>query len=85
MWEGEAYGASSSMTTDPMLPVNRFGEIVREKEPVAVLHHEDVSADQSVRLESGDQQAAQRLIQYFLRCPSSQARMIRLRPGGPTA
>jgi len=43
------------------------------------------SVDQSVRLEAGDQEGVQRLIQYFLRCPFSQARMIRLRPGRTTA
>ena len=41
--------------------------------------------DQSVRLEAGDQEGVQRLIQYFLRCPFSQARMIRLGPGRATA
>ena len=38
--------------------------------------HSGFSVDQSVRLEAGDQEGAQRLIQYFLRCPFSQARMI---------
>jgi hypothetical protein len=37
--------------------------------------HSTFSVDQSVRLEGGDQQGVQRLIQYFLRCPFSQARM----------
>ncbi len=32
--------------------------------------------DQNVGLENGDREAIQRLIQYFLRCPFSQARMI---------
>jgi hypothetical protein len=34
------------------------------------------SVDQSVRLEAGDQEGVRRLIQYFLRCLFSQARMI---------
>jgi hypothetical protein len=38
--------------------------------------HSGFSVDQSVRLEGGDQEGIQRLIQYFLRCPFSQARMI---------
>jgi hypothetical protein len=38
--------------------------------------HSGFSVDQSVRLEAGDQEGVQRLIQYFLRCPFSQARMI---------
>ncbi|MDH7502783.1 MAG: transposase zinc-binding domain-containing protein, partial [Verrucomicrobiota bacterium] len=47
--------------------------------------HSGFSVDQSVRLEGGDQAGIQRLIQYFLRCPFSQARMIRPRPGRATA
>jgi hypothetical protein len=47
--------------------------------------HSGFSVDQSVRLAAGDQEGVQRLIQYFLRCPFSQARMIRLRPGQTTA
>jgi hypothetical protein len=35
-----------------------------------------VSDDQSVRPEAGNHEGIQRLIQYFLRCPFSQARMI---------
>jgi Putative transposase len=38
--------------------------------------HSGFSVDQSVRLEADDQEGMQRLIQYFLRCPFSQARMI---------
>jgi hypothetical protein len=38
--------------------------------------------DQSVRLEAGDQEGVQRLIQYFLRCPFSQARMIQVTEAG---
>jgi hypothetical protein len=34
------------------------------------------SVDQSVRLGAGGREGIQRLIQYFLRCPFSQARMI---------
>ena len=40
------------------------------------------SVDQSVRLEAGDQEGVQRLIQYFLRCPFSQARMIEVTEAG---
>jgi Putative transposase len=40
------------------------------------------SVDQSVRLEAGDAQGIQRLIQYFLRCPFSQARMIEVTEAG---
>jgi hypothetical protein len=47
--------------------------------------HSGLSVDQSVRLEAGDREGIQRLIQYYLRCPFSQARMIRLCPGRATA
>ncbi len=40
------------------------------------------SVDQSVRLEAGDRKGIQRLIQYFLRCPFSQARMIEVTDEG---
>jgi Putative transposase len=40
------------------------------------------SVDQSVRLEAGDQEGVQRLIQYFLRCPFSQARMMEVTEAG---
>jgi Putative transposase len=36
--------------------------------------HSGFSVDQSGRLEAGDQQGIQRLIQYFLRCPSEDCR-----------
>jgi hypothetical protein len=38
--------------------------------------HSGFSVDQSVRLEAGDTEGIQRLIEYFLPCPFSQARMI---------
>ena len=38
--------------------------------------HSGFSVDQSVRVEAGDTEGIQRLIEYFLRCPFSQARMI---------
>lgn len=44
--------------------------------------HSGFSVDQSVRLEAGDQEGVQRLIQYFLRCPFSQARMIQVTDEG---
>ncbi len=40
------------------------------------------SVDQSVRLEAGDREGIQRLMQYFLRCPFSQARMIQVTDEG---
>jgi hypothetical protein len=44
--------------------------------------HSGFSVDQSVRLEAGDQEGVQRLIQYFLRCPFSQARLIQVTEAG---
>jgi len=44
--------------------------------------HSGFSVDQSVRLEAGDRAGIQRLIQYFLRCPFSQARMIEVTEAG---
>jgi len=44
--------------------------------------HSGFSVDQSVRLEAGDRAGIQRLIQYFLRCPFSQARMIEVTNAG---
>ena len=38
--------------------------------------HSGFSVDQSVRVEAKDTEGLQRLIEYFLRCPFSQARMI---------
>lgn len=38
--------------------------------------HSGFSVDQSMRLEAGDSAGIQRLLQSFLRCPFSQARMI---------
>ena len=38
--------------------------------------------DQSVRLEAGDREGIQGLMQYFLRCPFSQARMIHVTAEG---
>ena len=38
--------------------------------------HSGFSVDQSVRVEAKDTEGIQRLIDYFLRCPFSQARMI---------
>ncbi len=44
--------------------------------------HSGFSVDQSVCLETGDREAIQCLIQYFLRCPFSQARMIDVTEAG---
>ena len=38
--------------------------------------HSGFSVDQSVEVEAQDSEGLQRLIEYFLRCPFSQARMI---------
>jgi Transposase zinc-binding domain len=46
------------------------------------IQHSGFSVDQSVRLEAGDAQGIQRLIQYFLRCSFSQARMIEVTEAG---
>ena len=40
--------------------------------------HSGFSVDQSVRLEAGDREGIRRLMQYSLRCPFSQARMIQV-------
>ena len=47
-----------------------------------IIEHSTLSVDQSVRLEAGDQEGVQRLIEYFLRCPFSQARMIEVTDAG---
>ena len=44
--------------------------------------HSGFSVDQSVRLEAGDEEGVERLMQYFLRCPFSQARMIEVTDAG---
>jgi hypothetical protein len=44
--------------------------------------HSGFSVDQSVRVEAGDTEGLQRLIEYFLRCPFSQARMIEVTEQG---
>jgi len=44
--------------------------------------HSGFSVDQSVRLEAGDTAGIRRLLQYFLRCPFSQARMIEVTEAG---
>jgi len=54
-------------------------------EVVAIIRswkHSGFSVDQSVRLEAGDRDGIQRLMQYFLRCPFSQARMIEVTQEG---
>ncbi len=38
--------------------------------------HSEFSVDQSVRIETGDTEGLRKLIEYFLRCPFSEARMI---------
>jgi hypothetical protein len=44
--------------------------------------HSGFSVDQSVRVEAGDTEGLQRLIEYLLRCPFSQARMIEVTEQG---
>jgi hypothetical protein len=44
--------------------------------------HSGFSVDHSVRLEAGDRAGIHRLIQCFLRCPFSQASMIKLTDAG---
>jgi hypothetical protein len=44
--------------------------------------HSGFSVDQSVRVEAKDTEGLQRLIEYFLRCPFSQARMIAVTTAG---
>ena len=44
--------------------------------------HSGFRVDQSVRLAAGDGEGVERLMQYFLRCPFSQARMIEVTDAG---
>ena len=44
--------------------------------------HSGFSVDQSVRVETGDTDGLRKLIEYFLRCPFSQARMIEVTAEG---
>ena len=57
----------------------REGKLTEEVvQNIRIWKHSGFSVDQSVRLEAGDSEGIQRLIQYFLRCPFSQARMIKV-------
>jgi hypothetical protein len=91
MWDVSAFiqaGDPGEVGNGPSLFVGRSAFLLEPEGVVAIMRswkHSGFSVDQSVRLEGGDQQGVQRLIQYFLRCPFSQARMIRLRPGRATA
>jgi hypothetical protein len=72
LWEREAFGlllGEGKITEDVVANMRSW-------------KHSGFSVDQSVRLESGDQEGIQRLIQYFLRCPFSQARMIEITDAG---
>jgi hypothetical protein len=80
LWEQEVFGlllAEGKITEEVVANIRSWT-------------HSGFSVDQSVRLVSGDAQGVRRLIQYFLRCPFSQARMIEVsclregfgRPGG---
>jgi len=80
------------LATEPLLKLweqEVFGLLLAEgkitEEVVANMRswrHSGCSVDESVRLEAGDQEGVQRLIQYFLRCPFSQARMIQVTEAG---
>ncbi len=59
------------------------GRITEEEEAnMRSWKHSGFSVDQSVRLQPGDQEGVQRLIEYFLRCPFSQARGILVTEAG---
>ena len=61
----------------------REGKITEEVvQNIRSWKHSGFSVDQSVRLAAGDQEGVQRLIQYFLRCPFSQARIIEVTQAG---
>ena len=66
LWEQEVFGL--------LLAAGKITEEVVQN--IGSWKHSGFSVDQSVCLETGDREAIQRLIQYFLRCPFSQARMI---------
>ena len=51
-------------------------------ENIRTWRHSGFSVDQSVRLEGQDTEGVQKLIEYFLRCPFSQARMIEVTAQG---
>jgi hypothetical protein len=44
--------------------------------------HSGFSVDQSIRLEADDREGMRRMIEYFIRCPFSVARMVRLTAEG---
>jgi hypothetical protein len=59
------------------------GKITAEVvESMKAWKHSGFSADQSVRLEAGDKEGIARLVEYILRCPFSQARIIEVTPEG---
>ena len=72
LWEQEVFAL--------LLGAGRITEEVVEN--IRSWKHSGFSVDQSVRLEAGDQEGVRRLIQYFLRCPFSQARMIEVTQEG---
>ena len=55
----------------------REGKITEEVvQNIRSWKHSGFSVDQSVRLQADNSEGIRRLIQYFLRCPFSQARLI---------
>ncbi|HEV8523477.1 MAG TPA: transposase [Terriglobales bacterium] len=59
------------------------GKITNEVvENIRSWSHSGFSVDQSVRIEAEDTEGVQKLIEYFLRCPFSQARMIEVTAEG---
>ena len=72
LWEQDVFGqlpAKGKITEDVVANMRSW-------------RHSGFSVDQSVRLKAGDQEGVQRLIQYSLRCPFSQARMIQVTEAG---
>jgi len=66
LWEQEVFGlllAEGKITEEIVANIRSW-------------QHSGFSVDQSVRVEAQDTEGLQRLIEYFLRCPFSQARMI---------
>src|SRR5262245_50618838 len=49
---------------------------------IRIWRHSGFSVDQSVRIETEDSDGLQKLVEYFLRCPFSQARMIEVTSEG---
>jgi hypothetical protein len=72
LWEQEVFGL--------LLAEGKITEAVVQS--IRSWKHSGFSVDQSVGLEASDRKGVQRLVQYFLRCPFSQARMIEVTKEG---